>query len=238
VKAGVDGVMLSWSLGCLPAPNLRVYNEIDASGDVGKVLDAIARDLYGKEAVQPVRKAWRSFSDGFRNFPFDIGVVYFAPFQMGCANPLYRKPTGYRPTMVGIPYDGIRSWCGPYPPDVWVALMQKVADGFERGCVDWRAAIAAMGDGGKRAFAEKEYGIFRTAALHFASVADQVRFVQARDAGDGAAMAAIAARELARAKEELGLARADSRIGYESSNHYFFVPQDLREKILTCRIAR
>jgi hypothetical protein len=51
-------------------------------------------------------------------------------------------------------------------------------------------------------------------------------------------MAAIAARELARAKEELTLARADSRIGYESSNHYFFVPQDLREKILTCRIAR
>ena len=237
VKAGVDGVMLSWSLGCLPAPNLRVYNEMDASGDVDKVLDAIACDLYGGEAVPSVRKAWRSFSDGFRSFPFDIGVVYLAPLQVGCANPLYWEKTGYLATMVGIPYDDARRWCGSYPMETWKELMQKVADGFERGCGDWKAAVAAMGDAGKRAFAENEYGIFRTAALHFASVVDQVRFVQARDAGDAAAMAAIAARELARAKEELALARADSRIGYESSNHYFFVPQDLREKILSCRIA-
>jgi len=48
----------------------------------------------------------------------------------------------------------------------------------------------------------------------------------------------IADRECARAKEELGLVRADSRIGYESSNHYFFIPQDLREKILSCRIVK
>ena len=35
---------------------------------------------------------------------------------------------------------------------------------------------------------------------------------------------------------EADLARVDSRIGYESSCQYFFVPQDLREKILSCRL--
>jgi hypothetical protein len=50
-------------------------------------------------------------------------------------------------------------------------------------------------------------------------------------------MTAIADRECERAKEELKLARADSRVGYESSNHYFFIPQDIREKILSCRIG-
>ena len=114
--------------------------------------------------------------------------------------------------------------------------MQKVGDGFEQGCNDWKAAITTIKDPGKRAFAEKELGLFRTAALHFASAADQMRFVDARNAGDNEKMRSIAARELARAKEELALARADSRIGYESSNHYFFIPQDLREKILTCKL--
>jgi hypothetical protein len=30
----------------------------------------------------------------------------------------------------------------------------------------------------------------------------------------------------------------DSRIGFESSNHYFYVPQDLAEKVLACRDLR
>lgn len=236
VKAGVDGVMLSWSLGSLPAPNLRVYDEIDASGNIDKTLNTIATDLYGQDAVPAVRKAWHSFSEGFRNFPFHISVVYLAPLQTGCANPLYWKPTGYTATMVGIPYDDAKNWRGPYPSEIWTDLMQKVADGFEQGCKDWKAAITTIKDPGKRAFAEKELGLFRTAALHFASAADQMRFVDARNAGDNEKMRSIAARELRRAKEELALARADSRIGYESSNHYFFIPQDLREKILTCKL--
>ena len=85
--------------------------------------------------------------------------------------------------------------------------------------------------------AEREYGLFRAAALHFDSSADQVRFYCARDIGDMRTMEDVARRELARAKEELSLVRADSRIGFESSCQYYFVPQDVREKILSCRDA-
>ncbi len=237
VRSGVDGVMLSWSLGCAPAPNLRVFNEIGADGDVEAVLDSIAADLYGREAVSAVRKAWRSYSDGFRNYPFSIEVVYAGPQQWGCANPLYLSKTGYRSTMVGFPYDCVDGWRGPYPVDVWTSLMRKVADGFEKGCADWKDALAVMSDPKKRAAAEREYGLFRAAGLHFASCVDQSLFVAARDRGDRTDMRRIARRERVRAKEELALVRADSRIGYESSNHYFFIPQDLREKVLTCRAA-
>jgi hypothetical protein len=41
-------------------------------------------------------------------------------------------------------------------------------------------------------------------------------------------------REKATALALLPLVSSDSRIGYECSNHYFFIPQDLREKILCC----
>ncbi len=39
---------------------------------------------------------------------------------------------------------------------------------------------------------------------------------------------------IAAARELFALARADSRIGFESSNHYYYVPQDLIEKAINC----
>lgn len=50
-----------------------------------------------------------------------------------------------------------------------------------------------------------------------------------------AEMARAARAELDNAKRLLPLVRADSRIGYESSNQYFYVPQDVLEKVLCCR---
>ena len=44
-----------------------------------------------------------------------------------------------------------------------------------------------------------------------------------------------AAAELATAKEMLGLVRAESALGYEASNRYLYVPNDLLVKILNCR---
>jgi hypothetical protein len=84
--------------------------------------------------------------------------------------------------------------------------------------------------------------------LHFASVADQGRFVQARDALASAANLSPGRRnelraivrqvltdEADRAKELYRLQREDSRIGFEASNHYYYLPQDLAEKFLNCR---
>ena len=42
---------------------------------------------------------------------------------------------------------------------------------------------------------------------------------------------------LATAKAMLPLVRVDSSSGYESTNQYFYIPQDIREKILSCRLA-
>ena len=89
--------------------------------------------------------------------------------------------------------------------------------------------------GEKRAAAARELGVFRAIENHFRSVVDQARFVQAREKGDKAEMISCARRELATAKAHLALLRADSRIGYECSNHYYYLPQDLIEKILNCR---
>ena len=224
VSEGVDGVMLSWSLGCCPSPNLSVYRDI-RPGPSAKdaVLEAIARRLYGEKAPQ-ARKAWRAFSDGFRNYPFTVWTIYLGPQQWGPANPLYPSPTGYSATMVGIPYDDLAGWRSKYPAGTYAELFGKVADGFEEGCRLMEGVAP-----------RREVDLYRAEQMHFASCRDQALFVIARDSGDGPAMLAAARRELERAKAYWPIVRADSRIGYESSNHYFFTPRDVLEKILSCR---
>ena len=223
---GVDGVMLSWSLGCCPSPNLRVYREL-RRGEAGKegVLDRMAAEMYGVGAKK-ARAAWTAFSNGFTNYPFSCSTIYVGPHHWGPANPLYMEKTGWKATMVGIPYDHLDGWRSSYPRETYADLIGRVADGFAEGC------RLMEGVAGKR-----ELDMFRAEQMHFASCRDQALFVIARDRGDRDAMRRLARSELDRAKAYWPIVRADSRIGYESSNHYFFIPRDILEKVLSCRLA-
>ena len=42
--------------------------------------------------------------------------------------------------------------------------------------------------------------------------------------------------ELDRAKAYWPIVRADSRIGFGSSNQYYYVPRDVLEKVISCRM--
>ena len=152
-SAGVDGMMLSWSLGGYPSPNLEIAARFcpsslarlrERAGDEGgglrrleprvdEVLNAVAVERYGAEGAPLARKAWTAFSTAFRQYPYDGGVLYNCPVQVGPANPLYLKKTGYRATMTGIPYDDLTAWRGPYPAEVFAAQFEKVAAGWLSG---------------------------------------------------------------------------------------------------------
>jgi hypothetical protein len=245
-KADVDGLMLSWSLGGYPSPNLELFQRTAAGQDAQAVLDEIAVRQFGASGAPHARKAWTLFSQAFEEFPYNGSVNYNAPLQVGPANLLFAKPTKYHATMVGIPYDDFNAWRGPYPADVFIAQLQKVVTGWNAGLVELNAA-AESAPAEKAAAARAEVRLARAAMLHFASVADQARFVRARDAlaaVNGSAprrgelqgmLRQILGEEAQRAKELYRLQRADSRIGFEASNHYYYLPQDLEEKFLNCR---
>ena len=232
--AGVDGLMLSWSLGGYPSPNLDVFHRAAKGAGVDDVLDALARDRYGPKPVNAVHIAWQFFADGFREYPYHIGTLYHGPQHVGPANPFYLRPTGYTATMVGFPYDDLAAWRAVYPEEVWIRQMREVAAGCENGCAMFGIAIEKMDDGVK-AEARRELDMYRAQALHFASCANQAAFVAARDRGDKEAMRRIVTDEIAVVRKLLPLVEADSRIGYESSNHYFYIPQDLLEKLVNCQ---
>lgn len=245
-KADVDGMMLSWSLGGYPSLNLELAQEFAARPvpDTSTALQKIAERHFGPPAAPLVRRAWTKFSRAFQEFPFNGAVLYNAPQQIGPANLLYGRPTGYAATMVGIPYDDLNAWRGPYPPQIFAAQFQKVADGWAAGLVDLEAAQKLV-PATLRAAAVADLRVARAAQLHFASVANQAEFIIARDAilaAQGGAgtdvqrlqLTSSLEREVDLAKSLFALASADSRLGYEASNHYYYVPLDLVEKVINC----
>jgi len=231
--AGVKDIMLGWTLGGYPSPNLEIVSELleDEARAVEDALDRVAVRRYGKKAG--VVEAWQEVSRAFSEFPYHIGVVYNGPMQVGPANLLWEKPTGYRASMVGFPYDDLDSWRSIYPAGVFIAQMDKVAVGFGRAAAECKAV-------------PEEARVMEVAAIHFRSTANQARFVQTRGALAAAKNPGDARRELSRSSDvllgEIELAKAlhriqsgDSRIGFEASNQYYYVPEDLIEKVLNCR---
>jgi len=233
------------------SPNLQVSKRFHENprADIDDVLTRIATARYGADAAPHARQAWTAFSRAFEQFPYNGSVLYNAPQQMGPANLLYEKKTGYHATMVGIPYDHLDDWRGAYPAQVFVDQFAKLSQGWEAG-LQAMQRVVDRADAQHQVVAESDLGVARAARLHFASVADQARFVMAREAlaaGDAQGNARtqqreqlrrILASEIDAAVKLYEIVKADSRIGYEASNHYFYVPLDLVEKVVNCEYLR
>jgi hypothetical protein len=209
----------------------------------------VAQRRFGPELAPQVVRAWQEYSTAFSEFPFHGGLVYSGPMQVGPANPLWGEPTHYAASMVGFPYDDLDGWRAVYPPEVFIGQFEKVATGFERAPAEMTAAFQACRGkltAEQRAEAIKELNVGEAAAIHFRSVANQARFVMARRRLEGAKSpddAPAACTELeGLLRAEMGLARRlhaiqsrDSRIGFEATNQYYYVPVDLAEKVVNCQ---
>ena len=247
-KAGIDGLMLSWSVGGYPSPNLQVVREFQRkpTPTVKEALARIAETRYGREAASDVIAAWSQFSSAFSEYPFDAGYVYKGPTQCGPANLLYPEPAGYRATMVGFPYDDVEGWRGIYPAEVLAAQFAKMAAGWENGLADYERVLSKIDTPAEQANARGDLTVARAVGLHFDSVANQIQFVLARNALLSGKLGTperdakvhlineIATDEIGNARRLFTLAREDSRIGFEASNHYYYLPLDLVEKVINC----
>lgn len=231
--------MLSWSLGGYPSPNLRIAQRILEGGTKEEALTETANRLYGPEAGPLVRQAWREFSTAFQQFPYCGNILYQGPQHWGPANLLYPRRTGYSATMLGFPYDDVMNWCGPYPPGIMATQFRRVADGWKRGEDILQDALQVV-PAPRRPTLTRELRLARAIRLHFVSAALQIEFVELRDrpsttdADRRTKGVDIVETELLHARRLYNLTKADSRIGFESSNQYYYVPLDLVEKVINC----
>jgi hypothetical protein len=201
------------------------------------ILERVATRRYGAKAAPLAMEAWRGFSEAFEYYPYSV-AIYTIPTQHGPANLLRAKPTGVRASMILFPQDDYKSWSGKYPPQVVQREFAKMADRWEQSLPNFRQAVG-MTPAAKRERAQEDLAIAETCAMHFRSTANQVEFYILRDGPGGAAarqrMRTIAEQELELARRQYMLAKRHSVIAYEASNHYYYRPADLIEKIISCR---
>jgi len=187
-------------------------------------------------------------SDAYREYPFHIDVVYTSPAQVGPANPLFHKKSGYKATMWGMPYDDLDGWRGPYPREVFASQFQKMADGWKPGLAELQLAVEkAPLD--RRGEVRADLFYAQAAAIHFQSVANQANFVIARDALADPdykltqderqslhdKIRRLLDSEIDLAHQLYALTKEDSKIGFEPATHYFYLPLDMVEKVVNCR---
>ncbi len=249
-SAKLDGMLIGWTMGGYPSPNFQLAQRLnrEPTPDLGSALDQLAQRRFGQEGAPRARKAWTLMSDAFREYPFHISVIYTSPVQVGPANPLYPVKTNYSATMWGIPYDHLDGWRGVYPPDIFANQFSKVAEAWRPGIEQLQLAVdKAPRDRKDEVQADLRYA--KAAAITFQSVANQARFVMARDALAMPADSVLPEQrermeaeikrclesEIELARELFTLTQEDSRIGFEPSCQYFYLPLDLVEKVINCR---
>lgn len=247
---GIQHLHTSWTLGGCPSPNLRLTSWLmKERGTLKEFLE----DWLSGELAEGVYKAQQKLSDAFSHYPFHLNTLYFGPQNFGPMSPFFLEETGYRATMIGYPYDDIKGWCGIYPAEVYEEEYRQLVEGWREGLADLLLYE------GQNEELDEMILMARAVLCQFESAYHHIQFVNRRDAilasGDAALVDSAAVDEgvadltkgTADARDELrcivheemdtvqtliNLRLQDSRIGFESSTHYFYTLQDLKEKMI------
>lgn len=231
IEANVDHLMLSWTLGGYPSPNIRLVSEAFFVENGKKEPDyyGALEVLYGEHAPV-VKEATDLFCKAFREFPFHIEVLYQGPQNAGVSNPLYSAPTGYTSTMTCYAYDDLKNWCGNFPEEILEQQFQKVSDIWAEGL----SVLEKMGECELKDVSYVSYSLFLS-SYH------QIRFIRLRDMlskEDSPALRAEICALIARERDlavkvyEIMLRRPE--IGFEAANHYYYSADTVKEKIVNC----
>ncbi|MBE6394087.1 MAG: hypothetical protein E7044_08560 [Lentisphaerae bacterium] len=224
-KAGVRGLMLSWTLGGYPGGNLELINSSPEECAARKFHPALA---------EKVCRAWKCFSDAFREYPFSQSLLYTGPANYGPKNLLFLQPSGRNVTMIGFPWDGINAWKGPYSKEILREQFRLMTEKWSCGLKlleEVRSSVAAQ----ELSDFQDILTVSQAAYCHLKSAYLQICFICLRDSDpDKEKMTAVLDEEIILAQKLAEICRRDSRIGFEASNHYFYSLNDLLEKVISC----
>ena len=229
-EEGIVHLQSSWTLGGCPSPILKLASYLmEQKGSTQNFM----KEYFGDTMGEIVNRAQQKLSKAFSEFPFHLGVLYYAPQNFGPTAPFFLKNTGYEATMIGFPFDDIEKWRAIYPKEV-------LKSQFKRLCVDWEKGVEILRESDELSEEAQEVLVMAEVCYcHFLSAYHHIAFNNARGEDISAAdeeekyiMLEIVKAEMENIQRLIELRLKDSRIGYESSNHYFYSLQDLKEKMI------
>ncbi len=221
-KQGIRHLQVSWTLGGCPSPNLRLAAWLmEEKGTVQEFLT----DWLGRDAGEAVFEAQKKLSQAFSHFPFHIDSLYYGPQNYGPMAPFFLKATGYHASMVGFPYDDLERWSGIYPTNVYEDEYRQLCDGWREGL-----ELLMRYEGYDKELDEVIL-MAKVILCQYESAYHHIRFVNCRGTMSEELLFIIR-EEMETVQKMIQLRLVDSRVGFESSNHYFYTLQDLREKMI------
>ena len=221
-EIGIENFMLSWTLGGYPSPTLNYIANYK-----NMTLDEWYESYYG-EYADTVRRGVKAISEGFTEYPFSVDHMYFSPQNLGPYNMWSPVPEEKPSTMVCFAYDDFETWTQKYPYEVFTSQTEKMLSGWRRGIAILKEAAGARGDiDALIRYAETAYIHLHADLIHtkYAYMKRDVKKYKNE-------LIALAKESEEDARTLALLAKDDATIGYEASNHYFYTPHLLREKLL------
>ncbi len=220
----VSGLMMGWSLGGFFGGALPLCNMICKDGKIDQ--DVWYKNCY-RENAELVRNAQGVFCEAFKNYPFNVNVIYFAGHNLGPANMWDLKPQNRASTMVCFTFDDYDFYTAPYGVDIYLELLKKLTDKWEQGL----SLIENVK--GNTLFEEFKRTAFSTYA-HLKSAFNLTKFSKLKKdvkANKEDILLCIENEEKI-VKMLYDLTLKDAKIGYEMTNHYFYNSNLLLEKLL------
>ncbi len=223
-------LMLSWTLGGYPSPNIKLVSEafFVENGNKKVDYDACLKMMFQQNS-DVIKKATEFFCEAFSNFPFCFEVLYFGPHNGGVANPLYHKPTNHQATMTCFAYDDINRWKGIYSEEVLEEQFRLMSNGWKEGM----GLIDSM-QGDFKDVCYVAYTLFLSGYNQIRYVRLRNRYLQKEEKVVKDEILNIIESENKMAQEVYNIMCRQPSIGYEAANHYYFSRQSLLEKMVNC----
>ena len=248
---GVTTAMLCWYFGSYPGVMNRAAGEL-AYSDFTQSEDAFLLKLalpeWGEEAKK-VARIWKSFSDGYANYPLDNSMQYYGPFHSGVIWPLWADVNLHPLVETWAPN---RPMCGDMIGEcLGKFTLLEAIDLAGRMKEDFNVPLDITPSNEERA---KDIGILKALKILISGGADILEFYRlraeaiylSRNLGDHAAainrvrqMLGIVDRAAKMTSEMILLCQADSRLGFhsEAESHQFH-PSILKWRLSTLEMTR
>ena len=152
-------------------------------------------------------------------------MLYNSPKTLGPANLWDIDGEEKISTMVCYAFDDYERWANPYPYEVYCSQLQKLISLWQKG-------VEKLEKLSTTPFIDEIVRYAKVAYCHFTTDLLQTQFAYAKRQNDTATMRNCVIKEKQNAVNLLNLSVTDAKIGYEASNHYFYITPNLIEKIL------
>ncbi|MBO5714198.1 MAG: hypothetical protein J6R83_02105 [Clostridia bacterium] len=220
---GVNDYMLSWTLGGYPSPSLDLVNALSN----GMSYDDWYKNYYGNNADK-VKQAVELYCKGFREYPFSIDGLYFSPKNMGPANLISLEKEEKESAMVCYSFDDYEHWVGPYGYEIYVKQMKKLVKLMTN-------AVKVI-----ESIEEKDQKIqelllyTKVSLLHFTYdlYHTEYSYLKRNVNENKEEIISLLKKMRKLTVNAIKYASLDSKISYETSNHYFYVQNNLLEKLV------